>query len=52
MKLPDNIKMIFFDFDDTLFVHYSNQRFGNDDKIMKELEKSRTLRSREWISSI
>lgn len=40
MKLPDNIKMIFFDFDDTLFVHYSNQRFGNDDKIMKELEKA------------
>lgn len=40
MKLPDNIKMIFFDFDDTLFVHYSNQRFGNDDEIIKELEKA------------
>lgn len=35
--IPEYIQLIFFDFDDTLFTHYVNQRFGDDDVIMTSL---------------
>ena len=33
--IPEYIQLIFFDFDDTLFTHYVNQQFGDDDVIIK-----------------
>ena len=35
--IPEHIRLIFFDFDDTLFTHYTNQRFRDDDIIMTSL---------------
>lgn len=35
--IPCGIKLIFFDYDDTLFVHYAANRFGDDDKIMRAI---------------
>ena len=35
--IPEYIQLIFFDFDDTLFTHYVNQQFGDDDVIMTSL---------------
>lgn len=35
--IPCGIKLIFFDFDDTLFVHYAAHRFGDDDEIMRAI---------------
>lgn len=35
--IPEHIQLIFFDFDDTLFTHYTNQRFRDDDIIMTSL---------------
>lgn len=32
--VPVGTKLIFFDYDDTLFVHYAANRFGDDDKVM------------------
>lgn len=36
------VKHIFFDFDDTLFTHYVNQQFGDDDVIMTSLLQAET----------
>ena len=35
--IPYGIKLIFFDFDDTLFVHYAAHRFGDDDEVMRAI---------------
>lgn len=35
--IPEHIRLIFFDFDDTLFTHYTNQRFRDDDIIITSL---------------
>lgn len=35
--IPCGIKLIFFDFDDTLFVHYAAHRFGDDDEVMRAI---------------
>lgn len=35
--IPCGIKLIFFDYDDTLFVHYAAHRFGDDDEIMRAI---------------
>lgn len=40
--IPEYIQLIFFDFDDTLFTHYVNQRFGDDDVIMTSLLQAET----------
>ena len=38
----ENGEDIFFDFDDTLFTHYVNQQFGDDDVIMTSLLQAET----------
>lgn len=35
--IPNHIRLIFFGFEDTLFIHYTNQRFRDDDIIMTSL---------------
>lgn len=40
--IPEYIQLIFFDFDDTLFTHYVNQQFGDDDVIMTSLLQAET----------
>lgn len=35
--IPVGTKLIFFDYDDTLFVHYASHRFGDDDEIMRAI---------------
>lgn len=35
--IPNYIRLIFFGFEDTLFIHYTNQRFRDDDIIMTSL---------------
>lgn len=35
--IPNHICLIFFGFEDTLFIHYTNQRFRDDDIIMTSL---------------
>lgn len=35
--IPCGIKLIFFDYDDTLFVHYAAHRFGDDDEVMRAI---------------
>lgn len=35
--IPNHIRFIFFGFEDTLFIHYTNQRFRDDDIIMTSL---------------
>lgn len=35
--IPEHIRLIFFGFEDTLFIHYTNQRFRDDDIIMTSL---------------
>lgn len=35
--IPCGIKLIFFDFEDTLFVHYAAHRFGDDDEVMRAI---------------
>lgn len=40
--IPEHIRLIFFDFDDTLFTHYTNQRFRDDDIIMTSLLQTET----------
>lgn len=35
--VPVGTKLIFFDYDDTLFVHYAANRFGDDDKVMRAI---------------
>lgn len=35
--IPCGIKLIFFDFDDTLFVHYAAHRFGDGDEVMRAI---------------
>lgn len=35
--IPNHIRLIFFGFEDTLFIHYTNQRFRDDDIIMPSL---------------
>lgn len=35
--IPNHIRLIFFGFEDTLFIHYTNQRFHDDDIIMTSL---------------
>lgn len=40
--IPEYIQLIFFDFDDTLFTHYVNQQFGDDDVIMISLLQAET----------
>lgn len=40
--IPEHIRLIFFDFDDTLFTHYTNQQFGDDDVIMTSLLQTET----------
>lgn len=35
--IPEHIRLIFFGFEDTLFIHYTNQRFHDDDIIMTSL---------------
>ena len=35
--IPNHIRLIFFGFEDTLFIHYTNQRFRGDDIIMTSL---------------
>lgn len=35
--IPNHIRLIFFGVEDTLFIHYTNQRFRDDDIIMTSL---------------
>lgn len=40
--IPNHIRLIFFGFEDTLFIHYTNQRFRDDDIIMTSLLQTET----------